>query len=275
VSDIKFPLVFSVMGHAIGVALLIFFMGKAPPVPEPIAKGGIEVVFAPPPPPEPAPQVAPAVEPEPPPPPPEPPPPEPELPPPPQPQPPPVVATEPPPPAPAAPVTASEPPPPPPPPHKPAIKKPPKPVPQHQEPPPQPTQAYIPPAPAQRSTTQAPPAPVAPQQTAMAATPVPAPAPSPEATAGYAALLHAWFDSHKRYPETAREHGEEGKAVLRFLVDRSGRVLEYAVVKSSGYPDLDAAIEEMMRGAMLPPFPAGMTQPRLQFTINIGYHLER
>ena len=37
--------------------------------------------------------------------------------------------------------------------------------------------------------------------------------------------------------------------MLRFTVERSGRVIDYAVVKSSGYPDLDAALDEMMRGA--------------------------
>jgi hypothetical protein len=71
----------------------------------------------------------------------------------------------------------------------------------------------------------------------MAATPVPAPVPSPEAIAGYRALLGAWLETHKRYPETARQRGEEGHAVLRFLVDRSGRVVDYAVISSSGYPD--------------------------------------
>jgi periplasmic protein TonB len=272
VSDIKLPLAFSVIGHAIGVVLLILLMTQAPPMPEPIAKGGIEVMFAPPPPPEPAPVATPPVEPEPPPTPVETqPPPEPTAEPP--PPPPPVVATEPPSPAPEAPVTAS-PPPPPPPPRKVAVKKPPKPVPRREEMP-QPTQAYIPPAPAQPVAPQAPPAPVAPSQTAAATTRMPAPVPSPEAVAGYRALLSAWLESHKRYPESAREHGEEGHAVLRFLVDRSGRVLDYAVISSSGYPDLDQSVEEMMRGATLPPFPAGMPEPRMEISVTIRFSLRR
>jgi periplasmic protein TonB len=272
VSDIKFPLAFSVIGHAIGVALLILLMSKVPPVPAPIAKGGIEVVFAPPPAPEPPPQAAPAVEPEPPPPPVEPPPsPEPPVV---QTEPPPTVATEPPPPAPEAPVTVSKSLPPPPPPHRVVVKRPPKPVPRREEVPP-PTEAYTPPVPVRPFAPQSQPAPVAPPQTAMAPTPVPAPAPSPEAVAGYRALLSAWLESHKRYPETAREHGEEGHAVLRFQVDRSGRVLDYAVISSSGYPDLDQSVEEMMRGATLPPFPAGMTQPRMEVSVTIRFALRR
>ena len=265
-SEIKLPLAFSMIGHAIGVALLILLMSRASPVPVPIVKGGIEVVFAPPSAPEPAPVATPPVEPQPPStpvetePPPQPP----------QPQPP-TVATKPLPPASEAPPAVSEPPPP----HKLAVKKPPRPVARRQELPHQPTQAYIPPAPAQPLATQATPAPIAPPQTAAAATPVPAPAPSPEVVAGYRALLSAWLESHKRYPESARERGEEGHAVLRFLVDRSGRVLDYAITSSSGYIDLDHAVEEMMSGASLPPFPAGMREPRMEVSVTIRFSLRR
>ena len=109
----------------------------------------------------------------------------------------------------------------------------------------------------------------------MAATPVPAPVPSPEATAGYRALLSAWLESHKRYPDAARQRGEEGRAVLRFSVDRSGRVLDFAVTSTSGYPDLDQSLEEMMRAATLPPFPAGISQPRMEVSVTIRFSLRR
>ena len=270
-SGIKLPLMLSVGGHAVCLTLLVLFLtGKPPPLPEPIAKGGIEVVFEPPPP---KPEAAAPAETAPPPPEPEPepvpPPPEPPVvaaePPPPEPPPP-----EPPPPQPEAPVTASEPPPPPPP-QKPVVKKVPKPVPRRQELP-QPTQTYFPSLPPQLPAA---PAPSAPPQTAMAATPVPAPVPSPEASAGYRALLSAWLESHKRYPDAARQRGEEGRAVLRFSVDRSGRVLDFAVTSSSGYPDLDQSVEEMMRSATLPPFPAGMPQREMQVSVTIRFSLHR
>jgi protein TonB len=145
------------------------------------------------------------------------------------------------------------------------VKKPPKPVVHRVEPVP-------PPMPASPSP---PPAIAAPPQTASAATPVPAPVPSPEASAGYRALLSAWLESHKRYPDPARQRGEQGNAVLRFEVDRNGRVIDYAVTKSSGYPDLDASVEEMMRGATLPPFPAEMPQPRMQVSVTIRFSLRR
>ncbi len=275
-SGIKLPLTLSVAGHAACLALLAMFLsGKSVPPPQPIAKGGIEVVFEPALPkqearPTPAPVETPPPEPEPQ---PEavPPPPEPPVTaaePPPEPPPPPP---EPPPPAPEAPVAVSEPPPPPPVPQKHTVKKPPKPVPRHQEVP-EPTQAYLPSMPPQLPAA---PAPSAPPQTAMAATPVPAPVPSPEASAGYRALLSAWLESHKRYPDAARQRGEEGRAVLRFSVDRSGRVLDYALTSSSGYPDLDQSIEEMMRGANLPPFPVGMPQREMQVSVTIRFSLRR
>ena len=270
-SEIKFPLAISAAGHAVCLALLLAFLPDHPPVvSEPVAKGGIEVVFEPAPPILAASPVAePAPQPE------APPPPE-EAPPPAEPQPPeaqppppepPVAATEPPPPEPEAPVPVVEPPPPPPP--RPVAKKPPKPAHRRQEPP-QPSQAALPAEPARPLAE-----PQAPPQTASAPTPVPALVPSPEASAGYRALLSSWLESHKRYPEAARQRGEEGRAVLRFAVDRSGRVLDYAVIASSGYPDLDQSIEEMMRGATLPPFPADMPLPRMEVSVTIRFSLRR
>jgi protein TonB len=150
-------------------------------------------------------------------------------------------------------------------PRKSAIRPPPKPVQQRAERA-QPTPA----APAQ----SAPASPAAPQ-TAYAPTPVPAPVPSAEVSPGYRALLSAWLENHKRYPDSARQRGEEGRVVLSFAVDRNGHVLHFAVAQSSGYPDLDASIEEMMRGALLPPFPASMPQPRIDVSVTVRFSLAR
>jgi len=256
VSDIKLPLGFSVAGHLACLALLVLLLPtKIPPVPEPLAMGGIEVAFEPAMPKpeeppiqaEPPPVETPAPEPEPVPPPPDEP----------------VTAAEPPPPPIEAPAAVTDPPTPP----KPPVKHPPsKPVHPRLEKP-QPSAAAV--------STQSPPAAVAQPQTAYAPTPVPAPVPSSEVSPGYRALLSAWLDSHKRYPDSARQRGEEGRAVLRFAVDRNGRVLDFAVAQSSGYPDLDASIEEMMRGALLPSFPASMTQPRIDVSVTIRFSLAR
>lgn len=89
----------------------------------------------------------------------------------------------------------------------------------------------------------------------------------------YRSTLSNWLESHKRYPESARQRGEVGRAVLRFRVDRTGRVLNYALASGTGYPDLDAAVEDMMRNASLPPFPPGMTTPEIEVSVTVAFGL--
>jgi len=182
------------------------------------------------------------------------------------PEPPPPVAETPPPPEPPPPPEAEPPPPEPPPP---AVEA--------EAPlPPPPKPAVKPPPP--RRPTPRPARTQAPQQTAMVP-PQPAPPPptptGPIVSAGYRAALSAWLESHKHYPESAREHGEEGRAVLRFRVDRSGRVLDYTLLQSTGHPDLDASLDQMMRGASMPPFPADMASSEVEVSVAIRFALAR
>ena len=88
-------------------------------------------------------------------------------------------------------------------------------------------------------------------------------------------MISAWLESHKRYPESARQRGEEGGVKLRFRVDRYGRVLGYRLLESTGYADLDASIDQMMRGAQLPPFPPGMTHPQIEIQVKLRFNLRR
>jgi protein TonB len=104
---------------------------------------------------------------------------------------------------------------------------------------------------------------------------IPTPPPAPTISPDYRTVLSGWLESHKRYPEEARQRGEEGRAVLRFRVDRYGRVLDHAVVSSTGFADLDQSVENMMRGAVLPPFPPSMTQPEIEVSVTIRFGLSR
>ena len=129
-------------------------------------------------------------------------------------------------------------------------------------------------APPVAAVPRASPAPTAPAQTAFAPpAPVRAPAAASAISPGYRELLSEWLERHKRYPASARENGEEGRAVLRFVVERDGRVADFAVVESTGHADLDAALEKMMRGAILPPFPAGMDEPSITVSVAIRFSL--
>jgi periplasmic protein TonB len=262
VSGFRLPLALSLAAHATVCAALLLLPTPAPPIIRTPDSGGIEVTFAPALP-QPEALPAPPVKAETPPPQPMPPSPEPTaiVPPPP--------AIEPPPPAPeAAAIVPEAPPLPPPKPPVPPLRRavvPPlrRAVVQHMEWP-RPTFAAAPPLPA---------APVAPLQTALASTPVPAP--STQISPAYGPAVSAWLNSHKHYPESARMRDEEGSVVLTFEVERSGRVVHYAIVKGSGYPDLDQAVDEMMRGATLPPFPATMTQSRITFSpVTLHFLLE-
>lgn len=249
-SEIKLPLAVSLAAHPIGVAAIFLLPATVPSAPKPLPASGIEVALTTSlPPAEPAPAVVPPAKTEAPP-----------------------LASpepEPAPPEPSQAVAAPEPPPPPQeptqpplPPRKPSLR----PGPRHPEPP-RPSSAPAPP--------QAPPAAIAAPQTAYVLPPASAPAPSHEIAPGYRSQLNAWLENHKRYPDAARQRGEEGHAVLRFVVDRNGRVVDFTLIKSSGFPDLDGAVQEMMRGAALPPFPAGMTQARIEVSVTVRFSLAR
>jgi len=95
------------------------------------------------------------------------------------------------------------------------------------------------------------------------------------AGADWRGSLAAWLQSHRTYPEEARRMSQEGRAVVRFTAGRDGRVLEFALVSSSGSAALDEAAQAMFRGARLPAFPAGMAQDRITVTVPIRFTLER
>jgi protein TonB len=163
----------------------------------------------------------------------------------------------------------------PPPPHKPVVRQPAKPVVRR----PQPRATVSVPtavpsrlAEAEQTATAASQYPAG-QSAADAA--MPATVPGPDPTANYGAMISAWLESHKHYPESARQRGEEGGVKLRFRVDRFGRVLAYRMLESTGYADLDAGIDQMMRGAQLPPFPAEMTQSQIEVQVKLRFNLTR
>jgi periplasmic protein TonB len=103
-------------------------------------------------------------------------------------------------------------------------------------------------------------------------------APVPSAPAGpppdYLAMLQAALQRSLEYPRSARQAGIQGYPVLRFVIDRAGRVLESRLVRSSGHEVLDRAAEATLRrAAPFPPIPDSIGQPRMEIEVPVGFRL--
>lgn len=77
------------------------------------------------------------------------------------------------------------------------------------------------------------------------------------------------------YPRAAGLQGEDGTAVARLLIDRSGKVLSVELVQRTGFALLDAASLAAVRGAKLPPPPAELQGETFTWDIPINYVLIR
>lgn len=96
----------------------------------------------------------------------------------------------------------------------------------------------------------------------------------PGAFVDYHARLLAWLEKHKKYPRRARLRNQEGTPVLHLVIDRSGRVLEYRIEKSSGYEVLDAEAEAMIeRASPMPEVPGDAGKDRFVFLIPVSFGL--
>jgi periplasmic protein TonB len=116
---------------------------------------------------------------------------------------------------------------------------------------------------------------------AITALPPPAAAPfaaTPVATGtdpGWRTALGSWLAAHKRYPERARQRGDEGTVGVRFTVDAAGRVLDVAITRSSGSTLLDDAARDMLAGQRVPPFPPSMAFAQTTVPVNVRFQLEQ
>ena len=90
----------------------------------------------------------------------------------------------------------------------------------------------------------------------------------------YLARLQAWLERHKEYPRRAQLRRLQGTALLYFVMDRQGRVLDSRLQQSSGHGLLDAAARAMIRRAQpLPAPPPGLTQARLELVVPVRFRL--
>ncbi|MDZ7752786.1 MAG: energy transducer TonB [Gammaproteobacteria bacterium] len=94
------------------------------------------------------------------------------------------------------------------------------------------------------------------------------------AEADYAAILQAWLERHKEYPRRAQRRRQEGTALLYFVMDREGHVLNYRIEESSGFGLLDREVERMIERAQpLPRMPEDMQQAQLELKVPVQFFL--
>lgn len=79
---------------------------------------------------------------------------------------------------------------------------------------------------------------------------------------------------HKRYPAAARQRGDQGIARVQFVIDRSGRVLSYRLLGTSGSPLLDQEAQAtIQRASPFPPLPDSVPGSRMPITVPLRFDL--
>ena len=92
--------------------------------------------------------------------------------------------------------------------------------------------------------------------------------------ARYAGQLKGRLEESMHYPRAARLAGQEGKVVVRFVIDRNGRVLSIVLEKASGHAILDRETVEMIeRGEPFPVIPAEMSGDGLELRVPVVYKI--
>lgn len=93
--------------------------------------------------------------------------------------------------------------------------------------------------------------------------------------ADWRSAFMAWLREHGYYPRQAVEAGEDGTAVVRFTVDRTGRVSGLQLIGRSGSIWLDAGAQALLRGRSVPPFPTSTREDSAEIDLTINYILRR
>jgi protein TonB len=95
---------------------------------------------------------------------------------------------------------------------------------------------------------------------------------SQAASNAYNALVFGHLQRFKRYPRALR--GAKGTVVVQFVLDRTGRVVDSFVKKSSGNRELDLqGLDALHRASPFPPFPTAKPQNEDAFVAPIEFSL--
>lgn len=90
--------------------------------------------------------------------------------------------------------------------------------------------------------------------------------------ARYAGVLKGWLQRNMHYPRAARLAGQEGRVIVRFVIDRAGNVQSIELESKSGFPLLDREAREMIeRGDPFPGLPKDMAGQQLEVRVPINF----
>jgi protein TonB len=89
--------------------------------------------------------------------------------------------------------------------------------------------------------------------------------------ANYHGLVAARLARFKRFPAEARRRGEQGSALVSFVINATGRVTSVRLVRGTGFVALDDEVQAMIRRAS--PFPSPPRGGEMTFTAPVSFHL--
>jgi protein TonB len=97
---------------------------------------------------------------------------------------------------------------------------------------------------------------------------------NPQEKQHYLAALAAKINRSKYYPTGSRRRGEEGKVVVRFIVQKNGELTDLTVVESSGSRRLDAAaLKTLRRVSPFRPIPDAIKRDHWPISVPIAFSL--
>lgn len=90
----------------------------------------------------------------------------------------------------------------------------------------------------------------------------------------YWAKLQAWVKEHGRYPPQAVPRRLEGVALIEFIIDRSGKVVTYRLLQSSGHYILDHEAKRMIQFSdPVPPLPPELPGQYRDIIVEVSFEL--
>jgi periplasmic protein TonB len=126
------------------------------------------------------------------------------------------------------------------------------------------------PVPVPAATSPAPPA----EAPVVPVPPTPSPSAAANAMTRFERLLSSHLEREKRYPRLSQQRGEQGTVMLRFTMNRDGKVLAARIERGSGFAALDQEVLALIERAQpLPALPAEITAAQLELVVPVQFSM--